>query len=187
MSGIWLDSVVKRFERIPTNAIENDYYAPFNKLLNTEFDTRSKYTVAPQSFPIPSSYKSIDFYIEYQIQLEDKPVLIIEIKAEKNIKSLSSRKEADYQMRSRLTDMYEECPLDNLYGISFFGTYYSTYYLDKNDMVIYPDAINDSIHKVIDTAPLANWNKNIMNNINAMELRNTFARIIGQCESLPNF
>jgi len=182
MSNVWLDSVIRRFQRIPNNPTEKDYYAPFDKLLNSEFDTHDKYTVAPQSFPISSSYKSIDFYIEYQIQLEDKPILIIEIKIENKLKSLSSRKEADSQIRQRLVDIYEECPLNKLYGISFFGTYYSIYYLDKGTMKIYPDAINDDINKIIDVAPVENWNKNIMNTQDAIKLKNIFTKIIDDCE-----
>ncbi len=184
MSEVWLESVIRRFQRIPANAIEKDYYAPFDKLLNTEFDTRSRYTVAPQSFPISSSHKSIDFYIEYQVQLEDKPVLIVEVKAENNLKSLSSRKEADHQMRDRLVDLYEECPLDKLYGISFFGTYYSIYCLSKDSMIIYPNAISDSIHRIIDTAPMANWKENILVHDGAIRLKEIFNIIIQKCESV---
>lgn len=183
MSNVWLESVVKRFKRIPNNPSEKDYYAPFDKLLNTEFDTKDKYTVAPQSFPVPKSYNSIDFYIEYEVQLEDKPILIIEIKVENNKKLLACRKEADNQLRQRLVELYELCPLNKLYGISFFGTYYSVYCLDKETMKIYPDAINDDSHIIVDTAPIKNWDKNIMNHADAVNLKKLFTDIVNECET----
>ena len=49
-------------------------------------------------------------------------------------------------------------------------------------MKIHPEAINASIHKIIDTTPIENWNENIMNSKDAIKLKNIFAKIIDDCE-----
>ncbi|KAH8979724.1 hypothetical protein EDB86DRAFT_2835749 [Lactarius hatsudake] len=44
----WSSKVTKRFSAVPVNAPENDYYASYNKLLNSLFPPDSDYTVVPR-------------------------------------------------------------------------------------------------------------------------------------------
>lgn len=62
----WPEKVTKRFSTIPPNARENDFYAPYNKLLYTLFPADSDYTVAPQSYSLLDSRDSVDFIIEFE-------------------------------------------------------------------------------------------------------------------------
>ena len=46
---VWPQSIFTRFATIPFNPRKNDYYAPYNKLLNVLFPPDSPFTVEPQS------------------------------------------------------------------------------------------------------------------------------------------
>lgn len=158
---MWSDNILQRFNSIPANPRENDYYAPYNKLLNYIFPPDTEFTVVPQSYPVPESRDSIDFVIEYLIEVQNKPVLILEIKSPSNIKFLSKRQEADNQIRRRLRDIADLCPLDKLYGISAFGTDIRAYNIDKNYDIL-PERIPEDQKRIIDTAPKDQWNIDIL-------------------------
>ena len=110
----WPPQVIKRFSTIPVNARENDFYAPYNKLLYSLFPADSNFTVAPQSYTLLDSRDSVNFIIELEVLLEDKPVCFLEIKEPRKIILKSSRTEADNQMRKRMGDLAPICPLDTL-------------------------------------------------------------------------
>ena len=118
----WPPQILKRFSTIPINARENDYYGPYNKLLNGLFPADSDYTVVPQSYSLLDSRDSVDFIIEFEILLEDKPVFFLEIKEPRKMILKSARTEADNHMRKRMGDLAPLCPLDTLHGVSAFGT-----------------------------------------------------------------
>ena len=49
MAAVWPQHVLNRFATIPVNPRENDYYVPYNKLLNILFPADSPFTVGPQT------------------------------------------------------------------------------------------------------------------------------------------
>ena len=155
---MWPEKVIDRFRAVPPNPRENDFYAPFNKLLNYIFPVDSDFTVAPQSYPIPVS---IDFVIEYVVLLDNIPVLILEVKEPSRIELLSARQEADTQIRRRLRDLRSRCTLDTFYGISAFGTQLCTYSIDMHNH-IQPHIIPQDVELLVDTAPKERWNVDIL-------------------------
>lgn len=180
---MWADYIVKRFNTIPQNSRENDFYAPYNKLLCSEFPVDSNYTVAPQSYPIPSSRDSIDFVIEYLVLEDDLPVFVLEIKEPSKINFLSSRQEADLQIRKRLRDLVDKCPIDELNGVSAFGSQLSFYSINKNTLKILPRIIPQDIEMITDTAPIDRWNTNLLDEDGSVRLQDLFKNIKSRCSS----
>lgn len=170
---MWPQKVIDRFNLVPQNPRENDFYAPYNKLLNFVFPVDSDFTVAPQSYPIPQSRDSVDFVIEYMVLLDNIPVFILEIKEPSKIKLLSARQEADIQIRRRLRDLRYECTLDKLYGVSAFGTKICFYNINKNN-IIEPYIIQQDPEYLIDTAPKERWNTDILTTSGYVAIMNIF-------------
>ncbi|KAI9464036.1 hypothetical protein BJY52DRAFT_1251206 [Lactarius psammicola] len=179
----WASKITKRFNTIPANARENDYYAPYNKLLYTLFPADSDYTVAPQSYSVLNSRGSVDFIIEFEVLLEDKPVLFLEIEEPKKIAFQSAREEADNQMRKRMVDLAPACPLDTLSGVSAFGTQLSFYTYDKQTRIL-PARISPHPHMETDTAPLNHWDCNILEDEGAQRFQDLVAEIKRKCDRL---
>jgi hypothetical protein len=174
--------ILARFQRIPPNPRENDYYGPFNKLLNFLFPTNSDFTVAPQSCPDPASKESIDFLIEYTVSFHDFPVLVIEINAPSRLRLMSAQDEVDIQIRKRLADL-TLCPLPRLRGFSAFGSDLCYYYKEGNDRIV-PVAIRRSDIYEVDAAPQEWWSHNILGAAGADFLRREVAAIANECKAL---
>lgn len=179
----WPLKIVRRFSTIPPNARENDYYAPYNKLLNIIFPPDSDYTVAPQSYSVPNSRDSVDFIIEFEVRLEDKPILFLEIKEPSRIALKSAREEADNQMRKRMGDLAPACPLDILCGVSAFGTQLSFYTYDKQTRIL-PVRIHPHPELETDTAPLNRWDCDILEDEGAQRFQYLVAEIKRKCDQL---
>jgi hypothetical protein len=158
---MWPQKIVDRFDAIPTNPRENDFYAPYNKLLNYVFPVESDFTVAPQSYPVPNSRDSIDFVIEYMVLSNNMPVFILEIKEPKKIDLLSARQEADLQIRKRLRDIRYMCTIEKLYGVSAFGKKLCIYNIDPENH-IEPNIIVQDVELLVDTAPKDRWGYDIL-------------------------
>lgn len=170
---MWSQKIIDRFNAIPQNPRKNDYYAPYNKLLNFVFPVDSDFTVAPQSYPIPQSRDSIDFVIEYMVLLNNTPVFILEIKEPGKIELLSARQEADIQIRKRLRDLRFKCTLDKLHGVNAFGQQLCFYNIN-NGNIIEPNIIKQDYELLIDTAPKERWNIDILTHVGYKFLMSIF-------------
>jgi hypothetical protein len=178
----WPEKVIKRFRTIPPNARENDFYAPY-KILYTLFPADSDYTVAPQSYSVLDSRDSVDFIIEFEVLLEDKPVLFVEIKEPRKITFKSAREEADNQMRKRMGDLAPGCPLDTLNGVSAFGTRIAFYTYDKQTR-IFPSRISPDPERETDTAPLDRWDCDVLEDDGSQRFQDLVAVIKMKCDQL---
>ncbi|KAH8991298.1 hypothetical protein EDB92DRAFT_690748 [Lactarius akahatsu] len=179
----WPPKVTKRFSTVPANARENDFYGPYNKLLYTLFPPDSDYTVAPQSHAVLTSHDSVDFVIEFEVLLEDKPVFFLEIKEPRKLAFESAREGADNQMRKRMRDLAPACPLDTLNGVSAFGTQLSFYTYD-NQRRLLPARISPHPDIETDTAPLDRWDCNILEDEGAQRFKDLVEEIKRKCDEL---
>jgi len=179
----WPPQVIKRFSTIPVNARENDFYAPYNKLLYSLFPADSNFTVAPQSYSLLDSRDSVDFIIEFEVLLEDEPVFFLEIKEPRKIILKSARAEADNQMRKRMGDLAPLCPLDTLNGVSAFGTRLSFYSYDKQTRII-PSSISPDPYRETDTAPSDRWDCDILEDEGAQRFQDLMEEIRTKCSQL---
>jgi len=179
----WSPKIVKQFSTVPPNARENDFYTPYNKLLYTLFPADSDYTVAPQSYSVMDSRNVMNFIIEFEVLLEDKPVFFLEIKEPRKIALKSAREEADNQMRKRMGDLAPACPLDILNGVSAFGTLLSFYSYDKQTRIL-PGLVSPHPHMETDSAPLNCWDCDILEDEGAQWFQDLIAEIKRKCDQI---
>ncbi|KAF8222530.1 hypothetical protein L208DRAFT_1413296 [Tricholoma matsutake] len=184
MDGVWPLTIRNRFATIPANPRKNDYYAPYNKLLNFLFPVDSPFTVGPQTHPIAESRESIDFIVEYQVFWGDAPVFILEIKTGPKLGLLSAREEADLQIRRRLRDLVGICPLPKLNAVSAIGTKLCFYTAD--DRVITPPRIVADDQFTIDTAPRERWDCDVLEAEGAARLKAIVHEIQQTCAQLDS-
>jgi hypothetical protein len=83
---------------------ENQYYGPYNKLLNTLFPPDSDFIVSPNYLPVDVD-GAADFIITFEVTLHQYHVLIIEVNPPQHLSFRSTREKADRQIRNRLVDL----------------------------------------------------------------------------------
>ena len=185
MDTVWPLSILTRFVTIPANPRENDYYAPYNKLLNVLFPPDSPFTVGSQTYPIAESRESIDILVEYwQVFWGDAPVFILEIRTGPKLGLVSAREEADLQIRRRLRDLIGICPLSKLHAISAIGTKLCFYTAEAGRAIITPPRIVADDQLSIDTAPLGRWDCDVLEAGGAARLKALVHEIHQACAQL---
>ncbi|KAJ3224074.1 hypothetical protein HK099_000286 [Clydaea vesicula] len=183
MTSIWNPNVVRRFNTIDIETGEKQYYPAYNALLYTEFPISDDFFVAPQAHPLDTN-ESIDFVVEYLLYRDNKPIFFIEVKPHNRLRSASARGEADTQMRKRFLDLLDNCPLRSLYGMSVFGTNFCLYNVSKEFREVYPTEVPRNAKILTDIAPKEWWNKDILNDNDAIILKNLFDEIKRECQAL---
>jgi hypothetical protein len=170
------------FEYIdPQTTQENDYCGAYNILLGHAFPTTEGYRdiVHPQvicTFSLSkfstkltesqvalttSRRDPLDFVVYFRVYLHRVPVFFLEVKTAVTIRNLSSRVAADDQMRSRLTQLFDES-LSELHGISALGTRLCFYCLDKNTESLTPPFIPRISAYINDVTPAHLWDTDIL-------------------------
>ncbi|KAH9164908.1 hypothetical protein EDB89DRAFT_2116187 [Lactarius sanguifluus] len=158
---------------IPANCKESDFHGPYNKLLNYNLPPDTDFIVVPLVVPqylkAASGYGYLygyvaDFIVSFEIRLENKPVLIVQLKGPTAIQHISTRAEADDQIRGRIIDLAEHCPLDTLHAVSAFGTRLCFYSLDVENRGarIDPRRIDGDPDMVNDYAPAVRWSRDVL-------------------------
>lgn len=186
MTTIWTDHIDARFHEVPNNPLEKDYYPPWNKLLNFLFPPDSPFTVAPRSYPV-RDLQSLDFYVEYHILRENVVIFVQEIKCGPRLDQLGARQEADDQLRRRLLERTEQCPLPTLRAVSAFGTHMCFYEAQhvEGGIAILPRRIHNTNPDIYeDVAPRSRWNYDVMQLPGAQELRDVVQTIKDECHLL---
>jgi hypothetical protein len=107
---------------------------------------------------------STDYIACFEIHLENEPVLIVMLKDPAAIQSISTRTEADDQIRRRIIDLAERCPLGTLHAISAIGTKLRFYSLNVKNRAarIDPPRIDRNPDMVNDCAPAERWNCDVL-------------------------
>jgi hypothetical protein len=183
MDAVWPQSILTRFATIPANPRENDYYAPYNKLLNFLFPPDSSFTIGPQTYPIAESHESINFLVEYQVFGGDAPVFILEIKTGPKLGLISAREEADLQIRRHLRDLVGICPLSELHAVSAIGTKLCLYTAAADHAITPPRIVADN-QLATDTAPLEHWDYDVLEAEGAARLKALVHEIHQACAQL---
>jgi len=183
---MWPDKIVRQFQAVPLNPKESDFHGPYNKLLYTFFPPDSDFTVVPQ-YLRPSSRDSADFIVCFEIYLKNLPVFIVELKDPSSILQISTRGEADDQIRRRMGDLAGNCPLPTLHAVSALGTRLCFYRLDTTDLAnsdILPLPIARHPTRVNDYAPAARWEYDVMEERGEAKLRTVIQEVIEGCATL---
>ncbi|KAF8556302.1 hypothetical protein OG21DRAFT_1483220 [Imleria badia] len=164
---MWPVKVQRQFDiaqAAGNDALENVLHAPYNKLLNTLFPVDTDFTVIP-NFQEINSTKGADYLVTFKIFLENRPIFVLQLKREKDFSVRSKRTAADDQLRGRLGDLIDACPLPA--GL------------------VLPESIPASPQYVIDTAPVDRWNYDILADEGEAELRRIVQAITTECAQLP--
>jgi hypothetical protein len=187
MSTIWSVHVDARFQAVPANPRDRDFYAPYNKLLSFLFPPDSRYTVAPVIYPNRDTQSFDDRYsVEFQILFDSVLVFIVQIKSGGNrLYSNTARRDADQQMRERLFDWTDKCPLHKLYGVCTFGTrlcFYESVPVEGGVLITPKPITGKDPDVLLDTAPIAWWNCDVMEVDGADRLRAVVQEIRSGCD-----
>ncbi|KAG1852712.1 hypothetical protein F4604DRAFT_1591898 [Suillus subluteus] len=183
---MWPEKVQRQFDiaqAAGNDALENVMHAPYNKLLNTLFPVDTDFTVIP-NFQEINSTKGVDHLVTFEIFLENRPDFVLQLKREKEFSVRSKRTVADDQLRGRLGDLIDACPLPVLHGVSAFGAKLCFYSLTQAGLIS-PESIPAPTQYVIDTAPVDRWNYNILTAEGEAELRRIVQVITTECAQLP--
>jgi len=178
----WPAKIMKQFSTIPYPD-ENDFYAPYNTLLNTLSPPDSDYTIVPQSYSTLGSHDEVYFRVRFEVHLEDKPVFFMEIERPQSIASIIDCRDADIWMRKRIGDLAPSCPLDTFNGVSAFGTHLAFYSYDKQTHIL-PIHISDDHVQLFDTAPLDHWDGDILEDEGGQRFHDLVAEIKTKCDLL---
>ncbi|KIL64215.1 hypothetical protein M378DRAFT_78634 [Amanita muscaria Koide BX008] len=156
-----LPRVLDQFAGIPHNTtIKNKYYGVFNKILNKVCFTDDSFTIEPQ-YPLPQAVgaPTIDFVVTYKVN--DLPIFFLEIGLPLYIDHISSRIDADAQMRARFRALYDVTPIPRLHGISVMGQRLAFYCMDIATGHVNPNYVAPSNDCIIDAVPAERWDTDI--------------------------
>jgi len=184
---MWPNYVLRQFQIVPANPNENHFHGPYNGLLHSFFPPISDFTVVPR-FRHPSS-RGVDINFCFEIQFGDRPVLILELDDPSAISLISTRGEADDQIRSRMGALAKRCPLPTMHAISALGTtlcFYSLNTADDDGEILplriprHPAEVNDC-----DYAPANQWEYNLLEEGGEAKLRAIIEEVLQGCAALP--
>ncbi|KIL68730.1 hypothetical protein M378DRAFT_157840 [Amanita muscaria Koide BX008] len=155
--------ILDQFARIPHNTtIENKYYGVFDKILNKVCFTDDTFTIEPQYvLPQAVGVPTIDFVVTYVVEVNDLPIFFLEIKPPLHLDHISSRVDADAQMRSRFRALYNVTPTPRFHGVSVMGQRLAFYCMDKATGHVNPNYVAPSNDYMIDTVPEDRWETDI--------------------------
>ncbi|KAH7907697.1 hypothetical protein BJ138DRAFT_455909 [Hygrophoropsis aurantiaca] len=172
----WSDSIIEQFGLVDlSTAEESDFYGPYNTLLFDLFPAAEHFQISPQFKRITGSMDFTALYIVYKRKV---PVFFVEIKTYVSLEKLTSRSEADDQMRQMFIDFTSgHIPIPKLFGISAMGPVFSVYELTTENKQLLPLRIDPDVRYLIDTAPKQQWNYNLMEPDGEARLREIVAEV----------
>jgi len=100
---------------------ESQFYGPYNVLLNYLSPHEERHAVVPQYKRLTQS-RSVDFTTIFFVRHKMHPVFFVEDKSSGALCHISSRQEADLQMRGMFTHLFEDVVIGTLYGASAMRT-----------------------------------------------------------------
>jgi len=170
------ETIYEVFE--PTNDMRetqaSQIYRPYYVLLNYLFPTEEGYTVFPQ-YKIPAQSMSVDFKNFYTVRHKTRydMLFFLQVKSSEDLSHISSRQEADLQMREKYKRLFEfvQVKIGWLYGACAMGTKISIYKLDMRSWQLFPFAIPSGPELVTDTAPVDRWNIDLLTQEGQGQLR----------------
>jgi len=179
----WPEKVCRQFQLIRRpHPSQTDFHGAYNKLLYALFPVDTDFTIVPQ-FLEPGWPQTADFNVTFELQVVvyNKPVLILHLKAPDSLNIVSARAAADAQIRQRMADLSNQCPISTLHAISAFGNRLCFYRLDTTiaDADILPLAIPRHPTRVTDTAPAQRWDCVVTTVDGEAKLRAIVYEIIG--------
>ncbi|KAG0138275.1 hypothetical protein HOY82DRAFT_596506 [Tuber indicum] len=134
---------------------ESQFYGPYNALLSFLFPHKEMYMVVPP-YKCPAQLGSVDLVTMFIVRHNQHAVFFLKVKSSGSLNDISSRKEADLQMREQFEHLFEDVKIETLYGRS--GR-------------LSPTVIPTSGEFVTDTAPIDRWSVDILTPAGEEQLR----------------
>lgn len=183
----WSDAVIEQFELVNhLTTDESEYYGPFNTLLGEVFPPSQHFQIAPQ-FKGPITPGSVDFTTIYIVRKRKLPVMFIEIKTFINLDDMSTREQADNQMRDHFYRLAGSIKIPILYGISAMGTRFCVYEYNKKTGALSPAAILRDPTFLLDVAPAVRWAHDLMEPAGEQVFKDIGDRIKLMCSDVSSF
>ncbi|KAH9023583.1 hypothetical protein EDB83DRAFT_1989775 [Lactarius deliciosus] len=115
----WAKTILSQFQMVSKNPSRAEFHGPYNKLLYSLFPADTDFTVFPHFVPDRGSAPLRRFF--YEVQFDDRPVFLLELKRPGDLRYSFKRREADQQIRESMEALRDECPLP-VHAVSAFGT-----------------------------------------------------------------
>ncbi|RPB28992.1 hypothetical protein L211DRAFT_252024 [Terfezia boudieri ATCC MYA-4762] len=128
--------------------------------------------------------KSVDFTTIFLVRRNRHPVFFVKVKSSGSLRHISSREEADLQMRERFKNIFDDVQIEILYVVSAMGTKLCIYSLNKESRRLLPKIIPSDPEIVTDTAPIDRWDVDIMTLEGEERLRQVVYHVRTMCTEL---
>jgi len=164
-------------------ADESAYYGPYNRLLFYLFGIEGPFDI---NFDLPkNSYDSgaVDTIALFTVELNNHPVLFIEIKAPASFVLDSRRRQADNQMRDHFLDLRHNLVTPRLPGISVFGTRLAFYEYVAATNKLTPCAILPDPESINDLAPAERWSYDLLEANGTAQVRQVVEDVKAMCQA----
>ncbi|KAH9032635.1 hypothetical protein EDB84DRAFT_132925 [Lactarius hengduanensis] len=154
----WAKYILPQFKMVPKNASRDEFHFAYTKLLSTLFPWNTDYCIFPR---VPGSHQSASFHqFWYEVQFNQKPVFLLDLRRPGDLRYSLKRHEADYQIRKRMEALRDECPLPVLHAVSAFGTRLRFYKMHHNQSI--EPLIPAHPERVTETASRNCWDSDIL-------------------------
>ena len=163
---------------------EQAFYGPVNLLLAWYFSLERGFVVAPRSVPIGCYDEKFESTIEFEVQREGKPVLVVLVKPALSLNTVTSRIDADAQLRIRFSDRHTECPLEVLHGLVFFGCNFAFYRIECKTHRWNPPVPTRNPYHVAEEPALERYSHDVTAEASAENLVDCFDGILRACRAL---
>lgn len=129
----WAKTILSQFQMISKNPSRAEFHGPYNKILYSLFPADTDFTVFPRFVPDRDSAPLRRF--GYEVQFDDRPVFLLELKRPGDLRYNLKRREADQEIRESMEALRGECPLPVLHAVSAFGTGLCFYKMHHNQPI----------------------------------------------------
>ncbi len=99
----WNSNLLLSFGGFPPLNSDDDYQGGWNKILNTLFPSNTPCMVAPQRF-MPNDNPAANFVSMFEVRFRNRPVLTVLLSGPLGLDSISTREQADDQIRTYFGD-----------------------------------------------------------------------------------
>ncbi|KAH9023585.1 hypothetical protein EDB83DRAFT_2508217 [Lactarius deliciosus] len=180
MTTSWAKYILPYFKIVPKNASRAEFHIAYTGLLYTLFPWDANYCIFPH---VPGPHQSASFHqFWYEVQFNEKPVFLLDLRRPGDLRYSLKRHEADYQIRTRMKALREECPLPVLHAVSAFGTRLCFYKMHHNQPI--EPLIPAHPERVTDTASRNCWDSDILEKEGEKRIKSVGKEIKQACATL---
>lgn len=178
--AMWPRVILNTFEAARRAPDESAYHGPYNKLLYTLFPGDSSYYVTFVKRVITADGR-VERSFALIVELEEHgPVFFVSVEPHaSDLAIISKREEADILIRQHYADMINSGapPIPTLHGVCAFGTRLCFYRYNKATGNLEPPQIHQDGTHSKDTAPLDQWNCDLLDDKGEARFRAIVAEV----------